>query len=242
MTFRGWFISCTLFMAGMFTANDLTAQSTKPVTHTTIVYELTVTKKRHTGGLEETYNGGTRALFITPQKVRIRLVSLMRIQSEFFDLADSGLKRVTIVKESGTKKYLFRLNAVTWKQYNQQYNQASCDTSFTDSATIAGYPCRKALIRLEDDKTVTVYYTDSIAKLNNFIDPLFRTVPGVVLQYEFSTKRGSVQYKATRVSHQPISPKVFQVPVKGVTVRKYRPSKKAAPEEDNEDAAGEEDQ
>ncbi|MBL0355453.1 MAG: hypothetical protein IPP72_00530 [Chitinophagaceae bacterium] len=198
----------------------------KPV-NTAIVYNIVVTKNKHTGGLEETYNGGTKAIFVSNKKARIRLVSLMRIQSIFFDYDEAQLKKTTIIKESGKKKYLFRLTPAEWKLYNKKYDSLVCDTSFTDSMVVAGYPCRKAVITLEDEKQVNVFYTDSIHSVNAFIEPLFRCIPGTVLQYEFSSKKGTVLFKASEVSNHYIEPKIFTIPSKNVAVRKYYPNKKA---------------
>jgi hypothetical protein len=156
----------------------------------------------------------------------------MRIQSIFFDYNNDVLKKATIIKESGKKKYLFRLTAAEWKLYNKKYDSLVCDTSFTDSLLIAGYPCRKAVIKLEDEKQVTVFYTDSIHALNQFIEPIFSCIPGTVLQYEFSLKKGTVGFKAASVSRQKIPPNILKMPSKAVVVRKYYPGKKTTQEEE----------
>ena len=209
MKIKSCFTTLLFAVAGIFVFNVSSAQVNHRNNNISIVYEITVSKKRHSGGLEETYNGGTKALFISNNKARIRLVSLMRIQSIFFDCDNDALKKATIMKESGKKKYLFRLTALEWKLYNKKYDSLVCDTSFTDSLLIAGYPCRKAVIKLENKKQVTVFYTDSIHAVNQFIEPLFNCVPGTVLQYEFTSKKGTVVFKAASISSQKISPNIF---------------------------------
>lgn len=200
--------------------------------HLTIVYDMLITKTKNAGGIEETYNGGTRSVFISPTKARIRLVSLMRIQSMFFDHEKGTLKKVSVLKESGKSKYLVYLSPADWKLYHKKYDRVDCDSSYKETMVIAGYHCKKAVLNLEDKKKIIVFYTPSIAPASAFADPLFRCVPGTVLQYEFSSKRGTVLFKASLVSREYIEPKIFAIPQKAVVVRKYPPNKKRIQQEE----------
>lgn len=232
MKIKSAFVLLFVAVTMQFIFNSSFAQGKKSKTNTAIVYDLLITKNKNSVGIEETYNGGTRVVFISKNKARIRLVSLMRMQSIFFDYDKGKLKKATIIKESGKNKYLMRLNPAEWKKYNKKYDSLTCDTSFTDSLVVAGYPCRKAVITLEDEKQVTVFYSDSLRLPNDFIEPLFRCIPGVVLQYEFTSKKGTVMFKAAQVTHQNFEPKIFTIPSKGVAVRKYYPDRKSPVEEE----------
>jgi hypothetical protein len=207
------------------------AQQHTPIT---VVYEIAVKKNKNKAGIEETYNGGTRAVFANGTKARIRLVTLMRIQSIFLEY-DTAVKKATVIKESGKGKYLFRLAPAQWKEYNKKYDSVFCDTSYTDSANIKGYPCKKAVIKTGDEKELTVFYTDSIKMDNSIIEPLFRCINGTVLQYEISTSKGTMRFTAAEVSAGAIDPKIFTVPSKGVMVKKYSPNKKAGKEPEAEE-------
>lgn len=186
----------------------------------TIVYDISVKKTKRSTGIEETYNGGTRAVFITGKKARVRLVSLMRIESIFFDYDTSALKKATVVKESGAKKYLFKLNAEDWKDYNSKYFDAACDT-LSDSIMIAGFNCKKAIIHLSSGEKINVYYTDQLKTSNSFIEPAFSCIPGTVLQYEHATNKGVITFTASQVSTGAIANDIFIIPSKGVAVRQY---------------------
>lgn len=186
----------------------------------TIVYDISIKKIKHSTGIEETYNGGTKAVFINGQKARIRLVSLMRIESVFFDYDTSTLKRATVIKESGAKKYLFKLDAEGWKDYNSKYLEATCD-SLSDSTTIAGYNCKKAIVNLPSGEKIDVYYTDRLKAENSFIEPAFSCIPGTVLQYQHSTNRGVITFTASQVSTDAIAKDIFIIPSKGVEVRQH---------------------
>lgn len=192
----------------------------------TIVYDINIKKNNGKVGIEETYNGGTKTVFVTKNKARIRLTALMRVQSIFLDIKENSLHKATVIKESGKSKYLFRLTPAQWKLYNKKYDNLACDTSFTDSLIILGYHCRKMIIKPENERDVTVYYTDSIKINNAVIEPLFRCINGAVLQYEVSTRKGTMTFKASQVSSNDIDPKIFTLPSKGITAKKYNPNKK----------------
>lgn len=188
--------------------------------HLTVVYDITVNKFKKQGGIEETYNGGTKSVFISHNKVRIRLSSLMRIESIFFVLSAGKLTQASIVKESGEKKYRYNLQAEEWKQYNKKYDAVTC-TFQDDSAVIAGYQCKKAIIHLSSGEQIVAYYTISIPAVNDLIEPAFKCIPGTVLQYEYTSKKGTMVFKASQVSQARIADDVFTIPAAGVETRKY---------------------
>jgi GLPGLI family protein len=191
----------------------------------TIVYDITVNKTKKASGIEETYNGGTKAVFVTNKKARIRLVSLMRIQSIYFDYDTSTLKQAVLIKESGQKKYRSNLSAEDWNNYNSKYDSVVCEMQ-NDSMEIVGYKCRKASINLVSGETIETYFTDSIQPINNFIEPAFRCIPGTVLQYQLHSNRGLITFKASQVSRETVAKDVFVIPKTGVQARKYVPNKK----------------
>lgn len=193
--------------------------------HTTIVYNIAVQKNSHKAGIEQTYNGGTKTIFIADNKARIRLTVLMRVQSIFFDLNEKKLQKATVVKENGKNKYLFRLSPSDWKLYNKKYAQVDCDTSLVDSLEILGYRCRKIILKPEGKREVIAFYTDSLHINNQVIDPLFSCINGAVLQYELTTRRGTMLFKAGEIAHDKIDSSVFTIP-KGITAKKYNPNKK----------------
>ncbi len=115
-----------LLFAGQCACCEIVAQVKNQ--HLTIVYDITISKTKKSSGIEETYNGGTKAVFISDNKARIRMVSLMRMESIFFDYDSSALREARVIKESGAKKYQYKLTAAEWENYNSKYVGATCDT------------------------------------------------------------------------------------------------------------------
>jgi len=199
----------------------------------TIVYDIVVKSGKRKTDIEETYNGGTKAVFVNKDKARIRLVSLMRIQSLFFYSVNTP-NPVSMVKESGKKKYKYNLTNDQWNLYNDKYTNDSCVFS-NDSLFILNYLCRKAVIYLKDGRLLTTYYTTQFKPFNSKIEPAFKDIPGVVLQYEYAYKKGSILYTAAKISKNPIQDNVFKIPTKGYTLKKFSANSSTINEKDSPD-------
>lgn len=187
----------------------------------TIVYDLSITTNNQNAGIEETYNGGVKTIMMQHDKLRIRLVTLMRIQSIYFFKQDSALTKVLLTKESGTKKYKYRLSPADWKQYNARYDSITY-TLLDDSIAIAGYSCKKAIITiLAEGKTVTAYYSTRLKPLDKNVEPMFAGLPGMVLKYEHQDTKGSVTFTASKISFDEFNEKLLQEPTRGYIDKHY---------------------
>jgi len=175
----------------------------------TISYNLTVTAKRGNTGIGETYNGGIETLFIGTTRARLRLASLMRIQSVFVFSDKGQLKKVTLLKESGADKKRTVMTADQWTQYNGKYAGLTCRIT-GDTATILHYACKKALITLRDGRQLTAWYTTAVTTpALAWLEPAFAGIPGLVLRYEYISRKKTLRYTATAISRKPIDPAVF---------------------------------
>jgi GLPGLI family protein len=190
----------------------------------TIVYDIQVKTDKSKTGIEETYNGGIKTIFINKEQARVRLVSLMRIQSIFFSASVNSNHPVSIVKESGKKKYKCYLTNNQWISLNNKYNNDSCQLA-NDSVIILNYPCRKAIITLRNGRILTAYYTNQLNPISPKIEPAFSCIPGLVLQYQYTYKKGTIIYTASNINQNPIDGNIFKIPVKGYIQKKYSLSK-----------------
>lgn len=186
----------------------------------TVVYDISIHNNKKAAGIEETYNGGIKTVMVQNGRARVRLVSLMRIQSHYFIKNDSSLAKVFITKESGKKKYKYSLSAREWKDFNTKYDSVSC-VLLDDTKEVAGYPCKKAILKIPaQNKEVTIYYTPGLNPLDKHIEPLFATVPGLVLQYETAAGNESIRFTASKLSFEKIDESLLQEPVTGYTQKK----------------------
>lgn len=190
----------------------------------TVTYSIELTRlRKRSVGIGEAYNGGTKTLFISNGLVRLRLVSLMRMQSIFLLPPGNEEHTAAIVKESGKNKNKVYLNAEQWKQYNARYLQAGCKLT-EDTVVISGYPCEKAVITLADGKTITAWFTKQIQRTEPAqVEPIFACIPGLVLKYTYEYKKGKITYTATSISKKQIDQDILKVPSKGYIEQPYQP-------------------
>jgi len=188
----------------------------------TIVYDINIIKGKTKAGIEETYNGGVKTLMLKNETIRMRLVSLMRIQSIYLYKTDSVLKKVIIAKESGQKKYKYILKPSEWKFYNEKYDSVSCILT-DDSLLVAGYECKKAILTFRSGKEVIAFYTIKLKPFDKYTEPMFAGLPGMVLRYEHEEKNGRILFNASKVSFDPIDGKIFEEPGPEFHSQKYHP-------------------
>jgi GLPGLI family protein len=187
----------------------------------TVSYSIELKSKKRNSGIGETYNGGVETIFAGDQQIRLRLVSLMRMESIFILPDHKPQQRVIILKESGKNKYKCYLTAADWKLYNQKYEGVTCRFS-NDTVRILNYTCKKAILTLKSGKTITVYYTPAIQKpALSDIEPLFSSIPGLVMKYEYAYRKGTIIYMATIVNRNSIDPDVFAIPGNEFPLKKY---------------------
>ena len=190
-----------------------------------ISYGITVdgAKKK---ALQQTYNGGLKTIFVKNNLVRIRLVSLMRMQSLYFN-NEKWVKsnKASLVQESGKQKSILSLTTKEWKQFNSKNDSTRCDIYVEDTVTILNKLCNKAILTFKDSTKLTVYYLPG-AKSNTLAaaEPIFATVPGLVMKYIYEVKNKSVTYTAVDMRFEKISNTVFLTPKVGYKKVKYNPN------------------
>jgi len=175
----------------------------------TVSYAISFRVKGKDAGIGETYNGGTQTLYASGERARLRLVSLMRVQSVYVRLEEGHIGQVVLLKESGKTAQRTVLTPEGWKNYNVKYEGLRCQ--LTDEVdTVLSRVCKKAVVTLKDGRVLTAYYSPLLHNaLYPLLEPAFASVPGLVLRYEYTYKHKTIVYTATSISDRPIAAKVF---------------------------------
>ena len=193
-------------------------------------------------GLEQTYNGGLKTIFVKNDLVRIRLVSLMRMQSLYFNNKKWIKTNVaSMVKESGKDKSILSFTTKEWQQFNSKNDSIRCDIYVDDTLTILDKLCNKAILTFKDSTKLTVYYLPGAkSKTLAAAEPIFSTVPGLVMKYYYAIKNKSVTYTAVDFKFAPLSNTIFITPKVGYNKLKFNAtgSNIAVSEEEDEDIEG----
>lgn len=217
------FLCCASFIKAPDTTYIVQVPADRTEADLTVTYTIELMKAKNKSiGIGEAYNGGTKTIFVSNGLARLRLVSLMRMQSIFLLPSGNPERVAAIVKESGKNKHKVYLSATQWKQYNAKYDQATCRLT-DDTASVSGYRCKKAVLSLADGRSITAFYTQDIQRAElAAAEPVFACIPGLVLKYTYEYKKGKITYTATAISRKPIDQNILKVPSKGYTVQEYQ--------------------
>jgi hypothetical protein len=222
LLFAAIFFSQTIFAQSVVGNSIKATASTKEFV---ISYSISINGAKKSS-IQQTYNGSLKTIFVKNNLVRIRLVSLMRFQSLYFNNKPGVVKNIaTLVKESGKDKSILSLSAAQWKQFNKRNDSMRCEIFNDDSLLVLDKVCKKAILTSTDSSKVTVYFwPNTKSNILANAEPIFKQVPGLVLRYIVEANKKSIDYTAVDMRFEKISDKVFTIPTKGFKKLKYNPN------------------
>lgn len=187
----------------------------KVMTEGIVQYSVSVLNGGDNPSVASAFNGATQTLFLKSNKAKLDFKSPLRSQSTVYD-AQTG--NGFIIKQSGSEKYLLELVGANWKKYHKRYD----GIVFTKEETlkqIAGYTCKKATGKMADGSEVVAYHCTDLTMMAHGYDPLFGSLPGLVLEYEITNPNGvTVSYQAQSVQMTMVNAAQFEMPKSGVKV------------------------
>jgi GLPGLI family protein len=119
---------------------------------------------------------------------------------------------------------MIKMTPENWKQSNKKYEGITF-TFANEFKTIAGYKCQKAIGKLSDTSTFTVYFTKELEPINKDFQYLNKNLPGLVMQYEASLGKMMVTYTVSNINFNPVPASKFDLPKSGYRVMTYEESK-----------------
>lgn len=175
-------------------------------------------KSQNAGNL----NGATSNVYIKGNKSRTDMVSSLGTQSTIIDEAKGS---IVILKEYGDQKYMINMTPQDWQDANKKYESVHFTISQTDVKSILGYNCKKALGKLADGTTFTVWFTPDLIPENRDFQYMNRSLPGLALEYETTMGNLKVTYTVAKLTFTPVPVAKFDLPKSGFRVMSYQESK-----------------
>jgi len=209
--------SLTLFLLIAFSA---TAQ--KKFTEGTISYDVVITTGSDKPRNADFLDGTTVVNYIKGDKSRTEMVSPLGALTTIYDGAKNS---IVILKDIGEQKYMITLTPNDWKDANKKYEGISF--SYQDGEkTILNYKCKKAVAKLQDGTTYTVWYTPELTPENKNFQYETRSLPGLAMEYETANSKGEkTTYTVSKISFSPVPASKFDLPKSGYRVMTYAESK-----------------
>jgi GLPGLI family protein len=200
----------TIAFTGLLILAGLSSRAQKSFSEGSIVYNVTI----QTGSASNT---ATNTVYIKGNNSRTEMISTLGNEITIYN---SKTGNSVILKEFSGQKLMIRLTKENWDSKNSQYRNINFNTT-GETKVISGYNCKKATAKLEDGKTLTVYYTTDVTVQNKQYDATFTNLPGLPLEYEIETGKLKFNYTVSKISFDAVPVAKFDFPTTGYRVMTY---------------------
>ena len=194
----------------------------KKLTEATITYDIVINTNNSQPQAADLLDGATSVIYLKGNSSRSEMISPLGTQATVID-GKSG--NVTVLKDYGEQKYMIKMTPENWKESNKKYEGIKF-TYFNEYKIIAGYNCQKAIGKLVDSSSFTVYFTKDLVPVNKDFEYLNRNLPGLAMQYEASKAGKMVTYTVSSINFNPVSQSKFDLPKAGYRLMTYEESKR----------------
>jgi GLPGLI family protein len=139
------------------------------------VYDAAITTGSKEPKLADAFDGATVSVFIKGTMSRSEMVSALASSTT---IHDSRTGSSVILQEVSGQKLLIRMAPEDWNEKNHRYEGITF-TNTEESKTIAGYKCIKAIAKMKDGATFSVFYTPEIIPDNIEYNYQFKNLEGL---------------------------------------------------------------
>jgi len=209
----------SLMMVAVMLSSVLYAQ--KRLTEATISYDIVINTNNAQPQAADLLDGATSVIYLKGNSSRSEMISSLGTQST---IIDGKTGNVTVLKDYGEQKYMINMTAANWKESNKKY-EGIVFTYVEEYKTIAGYNCQKAIGKLADSTSFTVYFTKELVPVNKDFQYLNKNLPGLAMQYEAAMGKMMVTYTVSNISFNPVAQIKFDLPKSGYRVMTYAESR-----------------
>lgn len=212
--------SCSIvFFLFIFLSTSVTAQKT--FTDGTLVYNMSVETGSGQPKMADMLDGATTTIYLKGNDSRSELVSSLGREATIYDAATG---KGVILKDYSGQKLMITLTPQNWQENNKKYEGITF-TNTGETANIAGFNCKKAIAKLKNGTTFTVFYTTDVIPANKSYDAQFTTLPGLPVQYEMQSGKMKFKFTLASISYNSVPASKFEIPKSGYRVLTYEETK-----------------
>lgn len=210
-----------LFFLAFFLSTSVFVRAQKKISEGTINYDIVINTGSDKPQAADFLDGATSTVYLKGNKSRTEMVSSLGTQAT---IIDGSKNSIIVLKEYGDQRYLIELTPEDWNDANKRYDGVSFSFT-TDTKTILGYACKKAIGKLVDGTTFSVWYTPDLVPENMDFQSANKSLPGLAMEYEASMGKLNVTYTVSKISLSPVTAAKFDLPKTGYRIMTYAESK-----------------
>lgn len=214
------FRSIVLFSLLSLLTPNIYAQ--KSLTEGTLIYNMSVETGSDEPKMADMLDGATTTIFLKGNESRVELVSGLGREATIYN-ASSG--NGVILKDYSGQKLMIILSAKDWEANNKKYQGIEFENT-GETTVISGFTCKKAIAKLKNGTSFTVFYTTDVQVPNKSYDAQFKSLPGLAVQYEMQSGKMKFKFTLSRISFDAVPSSKFEIPKSGYRVMTYEETKK----------------
>jgi GLPGLI family protein len=189
----------------------------KTVSEGTLVYDIVIQSGNKEPQMADALDGGTVTVLIKGGQSRSDMVSALGKETTIHDTKSGN---AVILKEYSGQKLMITLTKDNWQAKNKAYSDIKFDLT-EETAVIAGYNCKKAIAKMPNGKSFTVYYSPDLVVSNKEYNATFKNLPGLAMQYEYESGAMRYKYTLSKINFDPVAASKFDFPKSGYRVMTY---------------------
>ena len=189
----------------------------KTISEGTMVYNIVIQTGNKEPQMADALDGAVTTVSVKGGLTRTDMVSALGSETT---IHDTKTGTAVILKEYSGQKLMYTLTKENWASKNKKY-QGLVFNITDETATIAGYKCKKAVATLQDGSTFWVFFSPDLIVLNKDYDQTFKSLPGLALQYEYESGKLKFKYTVSQVDFSPVPLSKFEIPKSGYRLMEY---------------------
>lgn len=212
----------SLLLFSVFSLLALFTQAQKALNEGSIVYSISVETGSTEPKMADMLDGATTTVYLKDNMSRTEMVSGLGSEATIHNATTgSGV----ILKDYSGQKLMITLTPQDWEKNNKKYDGITFENS-GETSVIEGFNCRKAVAKLKDGSTFTVYYTTDVTLSNKNYDYQFKTLAGLAVQYEMQSGKMKFKFTLSKITYDSVPASKFEIPKSGYRVLTYDETKK----------------
>ena len=200
---------------------SINIEAQKTISEGTFIYDIVIQPKNSEAKSAKGLTGATSSVFLKGGLSRTEMSSALGNETTIYN---NKAGTAVILKEYSGQKLMITLDNQNWKEQNTRFNGLAFENT-ADTKTINGYKSKKAIAKLKDGSTITVYYTPDLVPLNKDYNEVFKNLPGFPLEYEFETDKMTFKYSLSKMDFSPVPASKFDFPKSGYRTMTYNENK-----------------
>jgi len=211
--------SIVFLLSFIFLSSSIDAQ--KALSEGTLVYNMSVETGSGEPKMADMLDGATTTIYLKGNESRSELVSSLGREATIYN-ASTG--KGVMLKDYSGQKLMITLTAKNWEENNKKY-EGIVFNSTSETQKISGFNCKKAIAKLNNGTSFTVFYTTDVTVANKSYDAQFKTLPGLPVQYEMQSGKMKFKFTLASISYNSVPASMFEIPTSGYRVLTYEETK-----------------